>query len=238
MGKRCPSCKMTKPTTSEFWYIGEDGQISSYCILCTRKKRRDRRQRVKTLAKEIPIEKRCPKCGITKPADSFPKNSTETDGLHTWCRTCCSRSFEEYYYRGQVAKKRVRKKVIIHREIDHHGCIYLFRTGPYYKLGKSVNPELRFRGLQMMIPYPVEFVCSMAVDDMDAVELELHEKFAEKCHRGEWFLLNEQDVEFVKSIDSIPSIEIVLETKSSVQLKESSLQPMLPFAWAQEVTSW
>lgn len=37
---------------------------------------------------QIPRQKTCTSCGLTKPADAFYRNSRTRDGLTSWCREC------------------------------------------------------------------------------------------------------------------------------------------------------
>jgi hypothetical protein len=39
---------------------------------------------------EIPIEKRCPECGVTKPSGEFHRNRRRPDGLLYYCKECWS----------------------------------------------------------------------------------------------------------------------------------------------------
>jgi hypothetical protein len=46
------------------------------------------------------FEKTCPKCGISKPKTDFFKCSNTSDGLHSWCKSCCKEQ-------NQVSKQKL-----------------------------------------------------------------------------------------------------------------------------------
>lgn len=82
------------------------------------------------------------------------------------------------------------------------GFVYLLQQvgGTHYKIGYSKNPESRNKTFGIQLPFDVEFICLIKTDDMIALELELHEKFASKRGSGEWFALNPEDVEYIKGL--------------------------------------
>ena len=63
-----------------------------------------------------------------------------------------------------------------------------------YKIGKSINPQVRERTLQSDVP-TIELV---HVIDGD-IEKHLHEKFLAKRVRGEWFNLSNNDLNYIMS---------------------------------------
>lgn len=65
----------------------------------------------------------------------------------------------------------------------------------YYKIGRSKNPKFRERTLQSEKP-TIELL--FHYDTRVRVEKELHDMFAEKRIRGEWFDLNGSDLNTVK----------------------------------------
>ena len=75
-----------------------------------------------------------------------------------------------------------------------------FNTG-YYKIGISNSPEYREKTLQSEKP-TIEMICNKKyVSRRMAASFEqaLHKTFSEKRVRGEWFELNQNDVEEIKS---------------------------------------
>lgn len=70
------------------------------------------------------------------------------------------------------------------------------RTG-YYKIGRSKDPSYREKTLQSDAP-DIELL--FHYEAYTNQEKELHQKYAEKRVRGEWFQLDENDLEEIKNI--------------------------------------
>lgn len=73
--------------------------------------------------------------------------------------------------------------------------VYVLRNGPYYKIGKSHNVEWRVRQLSVALPQETLHVHTIHTDHPDELERELHERYALKRIRGEWFELDMFDVD-------------------------------------------
>ena len=82
------------------------------------------------------------------------------------------------------------------------GFVYLIKHSekPLYKIGITVNPEVRIKGFNSGLPFTVEEICTIATDDMRKMELNLHNKYLDKRVNGEWFALEPADVEYIKSL--------------------------------------
>ena len=65
-------------------------------------------------------EKRCPKCGRTRPTSEFSKNRSQKDGLSFWCADCCLESRERTACTKIVLEKRCPKC----GEVKHHNEFY------------------------------------------------------------------------------------------------------------------
>lgn len=76
--------------------------------------------------------------------------------------------------------------------------VYLIKMGEDYKIGISKDPERRL-GEFTLLPKELEKVFIHKVSNAKLIESELHEIFDEKRVRGEWFNLNEEDIEFIKN---------------------------------------
>jgi hypothetical protein len=81
------------------------------------------------------------------------------------------------------------------------GYAYLAQSGLQFKIGKSRNPQKRILQLSTASAHLITLVCSIATDDMTATESELHQRFADKRIRGEWFALSPDDVEAIKAME-------------------------------------
>jgi hypothetical protein len=57
---------------------------------------------------DMPAEKRCKKCGVTKPLDDFYRMSEMRDGYRNDCKTCFAATSKDRYQRDpEAAKQRV-----------------------------------------------------------------------------------------------------------------------------------
>lgn len=71
------------------------------------------------------------------------------------------------------------------------GCdVYVIKCGTYVKIGKAANVKKRLAGIQGFIPFDIELVAVLTDGDGHQLELDLHKRFAEHRHRGEWFRFN------------------------------------------------
>ena len=77
--------------------------------------------------------------------------------------------------------------------------LYLFRAGNRYKIGSSIDPQMRLRDFSGS-PIPVELIWASQIEDAKKIEKQLHEFLkGARCH-GEWFYLNQVDVEHIKEL--------------------------------------
>lgn len=72
--------------------------------------------------------------------------------------------------------------------------VFLDEHTGIYKIGKSNNPIVREKTILSQAP-----MIKMIYEIRDNVEKELHNIFADKRHRGEWFLLNDTDLNYIRS---------------------------------------
>ncbi|WP_437399838.1 GIY-YIG nuclease family protein [Flagellimonas lutimaris] len=85
------------------------------------------------------------------------------------------------------------------------GChVYLMvdTTNDFYKIGISNKPQYREKTLQSQKP-TIELICSKEYPKRviaETMEGTLHKVYGDKRIRGEWFELNEQDVNDIKSM--------------------------------------
>ncbi len=79
-------------------------------------------------------------------------------------------------------------------EID--GYVYLIRspTGAY-KIGRSKNPKDRIQTFEVKLPFEIQYIVTIRASNMSGLERALHEKYGAKRINGEWFALDEQDVD-------------------------------------------
>lgn len=71
-----------------------------------------------------------------------------------------------------------------------------------YKIGCSRNPKNRLSQIGKLIgPLELELICTVSTDDKRRTERKLHARFSDKRKRGEWFLLNQDDIDWIKSMN-------------------------------------
>jgi hypothetical protein len=88
--------------------------------------------------------------------------------------------------------------------------IYLFQYAGYFKIGITKDVAMRQRKIQAYIPEELIIVHSTPCENARAVELSLHERYAHRRVRGEWFKLDfceVQEIVTLLSIDSQVAVE-------------------------------
>lgn len=84
------------------------------------------------------------------------------------------------------------------------GSIYLLKgnsCNKYYKIGKAQDPISRTDTLTVKLPFEVELIHTVKSDQHSKLESFLHRKFSDKRVNGEWFDLNQDDVEYIKNLN-------------------------------------
>lgn len=135
--------------------------------------------------------KTCPKCGVFKIITEYALNKTTKDGYHYQCRECNNLYTKEW---------RLSNGYQTRTNSASAGYVYLLRLLHYYKIGIAVDVNRRVNTLNSGLPFDVEIVHTLYVDNMAKAEAFLHRSFEKKLVRGEWFLLQPEDVDFIKSL--------------------------------------
>lgn len=78
------------------------------------------------------------------------------------------------------------------------GAVYLFKSGRYFKIGRSNATGRRERELVLLMPEKGSVVHSIATDDPPGIEAYWHRRFESKRKGGEWFDLDAVDVSAFK----------------------------------------
>jgi len=89
------------------------------------------------------------------------------------------------------------------KERDRTGFVYIFgsvATG-YFKIGCGDRPASRLRDYERSkLPFPVEMIHTIPVDDKVMAEAELHRLFRENRTNGEWFKLTDEELGKITSL--------------------------------------
>ncbi len=76
---------------------------------------------------------------------------------------------------------------------NSEGWVYCVQCGdyPYFKIGVArVSPAERLDGMQTGSPFELKMIAQAYVKDRYQIEYELHQKYADRIHRGEWYCLD------------------------------------------------
>jgi hypothetical protein len=81
------------------------------------------------------------------------------------------------------------------------GFVYLaYAETGQHKIGISKNPQERIKVFDTIMPINVQLVHAFAADDAKEAENILHTKFESKRRDGEWFNLDESDINLILGI--------------------------------------
>jgi len=89
------------------------------------------------------------------------------------------------------------------RKDEGAGFVYVIGDSELgvYKIGCSRNPKSRLYAMgKTKGPLELEIVCAIPVENKYEAEGKLHTRFSDKRKRGEWFLLDKDDIDSIQSM--------------------------------------
>lgn len=87
--------------------------------------------------------------------------------------------------------------------VPRKGWIYVIGGNGYCKIGQTNDLKARMKAFDTKLPFPVTLIHTIPTEDMGAAEKRLHTHFKDKRAGGEWFALDEQDLAWLKELESI-----------------------------------
>lgn len=89
-----------------------------------------------------------------------------------------------------------------HERKSKASYVYLMWSDNLYKIGISIDPERRRKAVEEGLLKPVLLICQFFTDRAWKIERGLHQRFASKRIKGEWFDLTPEDVEYIRGLAS------------------------------------
>ena len=85
------------------------------------------------------------------------------------------------------------------------GYVYLIGNSIFgwYKIGKSITPEIRIRDLGILLPFKIDIIGVWGAENHHKLEKALHEIYFDNKINGEWFEFTIPEAQ--KVFDSLPA---------------------------------
>jgi len=97
-----------------------------------------------------------------------------------------------------LVQNKIESGSLIDKYAENLGEVYLFKSGKYYKIGKTNDTVRRGNELKIQLPENLNLIHSIKTDDPSGVEAYWHKRFDQKRMNGEWFDLNFSDIKAFK----------------------------------------
>ena len=95
--------------------------------------------------------------------------------------------------------------------MDNSEVVYLITYDEIprlYKIGTTTNLNKRLEILGCGCPFKIVLVHTIFIKDAVGLEHRLHKKFRNQRIKGEWFELTNNDIEYIKTINTIDQVVI------------------------------
>lgn len=89
------------------------------------------------------------------------------------------------------------------KSIDMKGVVYLLKAGKHYKIGKAKSFVKRYKEIKLQLPFDVEEIHQIKTNNIDKLEKHWHKRFHKYRKNGEWFDLNEKELEEFTSMEEV-----------------------------------
>ena len=80
---------------------------------------------------------------------------------------------------------------------ERGGFVYLIKSPYGYKIGKTKNMKQRSQLFSVKLPFAIEILRYGWFDDYSSAEAQFHREYAHKRLEGEWFNLNEAEIDAI-----------------------------------------
>lgn len=132
---------------------------------------------------------------ITRPSFKFDVSVAARYNLEAECRRLFPTSSTST---GQPAQSYDRPSNAPSSPAPDPGYIYVIKSEYGCKIGKSRNLQDRTRLFSVKLPFPITVEISAWSPTYSIKERELHRRFVHKRLEGEWFNLNEADLDHIR----------------------------------------
>jgi len=117
-------------------------------------------------------------------------------------------AFQKFNTLGKGRKKGSRNKKIPYLDFNldifgNEPLVYLLKANNRYKIGMTSNLKKRFINVQAHCPYLLELIWTLRTKDYKKLEKSLHNIYKSKRIHYEWFILSDDDVNEIISINEI-----------------------------------
>lgn len=102
---------------------------------------------------------------------------------------------ERARYRANKSKKLSQYRALVASTRTDQTLTYFAKCGEFVKIGRTHNVKQRLRKFQEGNPNEVILLATCDLDEND-----LHQQFSHLHHRGEWFKLNDELLEFINKL--------------------------------------